>query len=52
MRPAVQKTSPDDPLMLNRTMSEEDDLVFIFEQYIPVVFINNHKYNCIRGYIV
>jgi hypothetical protein len=26
MLPAVQKTSPDDPLMLNGTMSEEDDL--------------------------
>jgi hypothetical protein len=22
-----------------------------FEQYIPVVFINNHTYNCIRGYL-
>jgi hypothetical protein len=26
--------------------------IFIFEQYIPVVFINNHKYRCICGYIV
>jgi hypothetical protein len=23
-----------------------------FEQYIPIVFINSHKHNCIRGYVV
>jgi Zn-dependent peptidase ImmA (M78 family) len=26
--------------------------IFIFKQYIPVLFINNHKYECVRGYIV
>jgi hypothetical protein len=26
MRPAVQKTSPDDPMTLNRTTTVEDDL--------------------------
>jgi hypothetical protein len=26
--------------------------IFIFEQCSPVVFINNHKYKCICGYIV
>jgi hypothetical protein len=24
-------------------------MIFIFEQCIPVVFINNHKYKCIFG---
>jgi hypothetical protein len=28
------------------------DWIFTFEQHIPVVFINNYKYNCIRGYTV
>jgi hypothetical protein len=30
----------------------EQGMICIFEQYIPVVFINNHKYNCMRGYKV
>jgi hypothetical protein len=26
--------------------------ICIFEQYISVVFINNHKYNCMHGHLV
>jgi hypothetical protein len=29
-----------------------ENVIFTFEQYIPVMLINSHKYNCIRGYTV
>jgi hypothetical protein len=37
---------------INRTQTCVIKLIFIFEKCIPVVFINNHKYKCICGYIV
>jgi hypothetical protein len=36
----------------NAVEREVHHVIFTFEQYIPDVLKNNHKYNCVRGYIV
>jgi hypothetical protein len=50
----VTKGQATNPVRLRNSLSLriKTDIVVIFEQYIPVVFINNLKYKCIYGYIV
>jgi hypothetical protein len=36
-------------LFMTGEIYERKFRIFIFEQCIPVVFINNHKYKCIFG---